>query len=186
MVLFIAKIFPSIDILSVNGGPVYFQQLIGELYFTAQVLSIEMDLWLWSYGVRNYALPHHRTLSIYYWLISSADFGVLASSEDRSDLILTSSSSEANFKICLLCPIMNRPHIFFAKNLILIIILLERMHVVGFQIIFLFPRSFLLDYQVFFFFFLTFFSWYSYLFYSTTTIKTRDSLWKDDDDDHYY
>ncbi|CAL9056003.1 uncharacterized protein LOC135676749 [Musa acuminata AAA Group] len=34
--------------------------------FKKQVLSIEMDLWLWSYGVRNSALPHHRTLSIYY------------------------------------------------------------------------------------------------------------------------
>ncbi|WOL12642.1 UPF0553 protein-like [Canna indica] len=34
--------------------------------FGKQVLSVEMDLWLWSRGVQNSALPHHRTLSIYY------------------------------------------------------------------------------------------------------------------------
>ncbi|KAJ1697476.1 hypothetical protein LUZ63_005988 [Rhynchospora breviuscula] len=34
--------------------------------FGKQVLSIEIDLWLWSYGVRIPTLPHHRTLSIYY------------------------------------------------------------------------------------------------------------------------
>ncbi|KAJ6419772.1 hypothetical protein OIU84_029816 [Salix udensis] len=31
-----------------------------------QVLSVELDLWLWAYGVQNPSLPHHRTLSIYY------------------------------------------------------------------------------------------------------------------------
>ncbi|XP_020083423.1 UPF0553 protein-like isoform X1 [Ananas comosus] len=34
--------------------------------FGKQVLSIEIDLWLWSCGVQNASLPHHRTLSIYY------------------------------------------------------------------------------------------------------------------------
>ena len=32
-----------------------------------QLLSIDIDLWLWSCGVQNMALSHHRTLSIYYW-----------------------------------------------------------------------------------------------------------------------
>ncbi|KAL9229829.1 hypothetical protein vseg_005255 [Gypsophila vaccaria] len=31
-----------------------------------QVLSLELDLWLWSYGVQLASLPFHRTLSIYY------------------------------------------------------------------------------------------------------------------------
>lgn len=31
-----------------------------------QVLSVELDLWLWASGVRCSSLPHHRTLSIYY------------------------------------------------------------------------------------------------------------------------
>ncbi|KAI5581908.1 hypothetical protein POPTR_007G053900v4 [Populus trichocarpa] len=31
-----------------------------------QVLSVELDLWLWAYGVQNPSLPYHRTLSIYY------------------------------------------------------------------------------------------------------------------------
>lgn len=31
-----------------------------------QVLSVELDLWLWSVGVQCPALQHHRTLSIYY------------------------------------------------------------------------------------------------------------------------
>ncbi|KAM1091365.1 hypothetical protein FF1_018858 [Malus domestica] len=31
-----------------------------------QVLSIELDLWLWSFGIQCPALQHHRTLSIYY------------------------------------------------------------------------------------------------------------------------
>ncbi|KAJ9177358.1 hypothetical protein P3X46_012585 [Hevea brasiliensis] len=31
-----------------------------------QVLSIELDLWLWAFGVRCPSLRHHRTLSIYY------------------------------------------------------------------------------------------------------------------------
>ncbi|OAY35541.1 hypothetical protein MANES_12G110400v8 [Manihot esculenta] len=31
-----------------------------------QVLSIELDLWLWAFGVRCPSLQHHRTLSIYY------------------------------------------------------------------------------------------------------------------------
>ncbi|XP_044469955.1 queuosine salvage protein-like [Mangifera indica] len=31
-----------------------------------QVLSVELDLWLWSVGVQCSALQHHRTLSIYY------------------------------------------------------------------------------------------------------------------------
>lgn len=31
-----------------------------------QVLSLELDFWLWSFGVRYTCLPHHRTLSIYY------------------------------------------------------------------------------------------------------------------------
>ncbi|XP_076945251.1 uncharacterized protein LOC143616256 [Bidens hawaiensis] len=31
-----------------------------------QVLSVELDLWLWAYGVSNPSLQHHRTLSIYY------------------------------------------------------------------------------------------------------------------------
>ncbi|KDP32059.1 hypothetical protein JCGZ_12520 [Jatropha curcas] len=31
-----------------------------------QVLSIELDLWLWAFGVRSTSLQHHRTLSIYY------------------------------------------------------------------------------------------------------------------------
>ncbi|KAJ3673058.1 hypothetical protein LUZ60_006432 [Juncus effusus] len=34
--------------------------------FGKQVLSIEIDLWLWSYGVRMPKLAYHRTLSIYY------------------------------------------------------------------------------------------------------------------------
>uniref|UniRef100_A0A7N0T5M1 Queuosine 5'-phosphate N-glycosylase/hydrolase n=1 Tax=Kalanchoe fedtschenkoi TaxID=63787 RepID=A0A7N0T5M1_KALFE len=31
-----------------------------------QVLSVDLDLWLWSYGIRIPGLQHHRTLSIYY------------------------------------------------------------------------------------------------------------------------
>ncbi|PPR80971.1 hypothetical protein GOBAR_AA39744 [Gossypium barbadense] len=31
-----------------------------------QVLSVELDLWLWSVGVQCPSLQHHRTLSIYY------------------------------------------------------------------------------------------------------------------------
>ncbi|CAN6562865.1 hypothetical protein ACFX13_028090 [Malus domestica] len=31
-----------------------------------KVLSIELDLWLWSFGIQCPALQHHRTLSIYY------------------------------------------------------------------------------------------------------------------------
>ncbi|XP_058080818.1 uncharacterized protein LOC131228985 [Magnolia sinica] len=31
-----------------------------------QVLSVELDLWLWSVGVQCPSLPHHRTLSTYY------------------------------------------------------------------------------------------------------------------------
>ncbi|XP_074270454.1 uncharacterized protein LOC141594181 [Silene latifolia] len=31
-----------------------------------QVLSVELDLWLWSYGIQLTSLPYHRTLSIYY------------------------------------------------------------------------------------------------------------------------
>ncbi|KAG9440486.1 hypothetical protein H6P81_020651 [Aristolochia fimbriata] len=31
-----------------------------------QVLSVELDLWLWAFGVQNQTLQHHRTLSIYY------------------------------------------------------------------------------------------------------------------------
>lgn len=34
--------------------------------FGKQVLSVELDLWLWSYGVQSPSLQHHRTLSIYY------------------------------------------------------------------------------------------------------------------------
>ncbi|XP_072992525.1 uncharacterized protein [Typha latifolia] len=34
--------------------------------FGKQVLSIEIDLWLWSFGVQNSSLPYHRTLSVYY------------------------------------------------------------------------------------------------------------------------
>ncbi|KVH92446.1 Protein of unknown function DUF2419 [Cynara cardunculus var. scolymus] len=30
------------------------------------VLSVELDLWLWAFGVSNPSLQHHRTLSIYY------------------------------------------------------------------------------------------------------------------------
>lgn len=37
------------------------------LYLSWQLLSIDIDLWLWSVGVQNIALSHHRTLSIYYW-----------------------------------------------------------------------------------------------------------------------
>ncbi|XP_008787167.1 queuosine salvage protein-like [Phoenix dactylifera] len=37
-----------------------------ESKFRKQVLSVEMDLWLWSYGVQKPSLRHHRTLSIYY------------------------------------------------------------------------------------------------------------------------
>ncbi|XP_008800649.1 queuosine salvage protein-like isoform X2 [Phoenix dactylifera] len=37
-----------------------------ESKFRKQVLSVEMDLWLWSCGVQNPSLQHHRTLSIYY------------------------------------------------------------------------------------------------------------------------
>uniref|UniRef100_A0A1D1Y157 Queuosine 5'-phosphate N-glycosylase/hydrolase n=1 Tax=Anthurium amnicola TaxID=1678845 RepID=A0A1D1Y157_9ARAE len=37
-----------------------------ELKFGKQVLSIEIDLWLWSFGVQSPSLMHHRTLSIYY------------------------------------------------------------------------------------------------------------------------
>ncbi|POO00731.1 putative Queuosine, Q, salvage protein family [Trema orientale] len=31
-----------------------------------QVLSVELDLWLWSFGIQFPSLKHHRTLSIYY------------------------------------------------------------------------------------------------------------------------
>ncbi|KAL5556815.1 hypothetical protein UlMin_039051 [Ulmus minor] len=31
-----------------------------------QVLSVELDLWLWSFGIQVPSLKHHRTLSIYY------------------------------------------------------------------------------------------------------------------------
>ncbi|PIN08112.1 Cobyrinic acid a,c-diamide synthase [Handroanthus impetiginosus] len=31
-----------------------------------QVLSVELDLWLWAFGVQCRSLQHHRTLSIYY------------------------------------------------------------------------------------------------------------------------
>ncbi|XP_068344097.1 uncharacterized protein [Pyrus communis] len=31
-----------------------------------KVLSIELDLWLWSFGIQCPGLQHHRTLSIYY------------------------------------------------------------------------------------------------------------------------
>ncbi|GLJ12920.1 hypothetical protein SUGI_0200560 [Cryptomeria japonica] len=31
-----------------------------------KVLSVQLDLWLWSCGVKLSSLPHHRTLSIYY------------------------------------------------------------------------------------------------------------------------
>ncbi|XP_011099359.1 UPF0553 protein isoform X2 [Sesamum indicum] len=31
-----------------------------------QVLSVELDLWLWAFGVQCASLQHHRTLSIYY------------------------------------------------------------------------------------------------------------------------
>ncbi|XP_057501612.1 uncharacterized protein LOC130785444 [Actinidia eriantha] len=34
--------------------------------FGKQVLSVELDLWLWSIGVQCPSLQHHRTLSIYY------------------------------------------------------------------------------------------------------------------------
>ncbi|KAI3972726.1 hypothetical protein MKX01_019384 [Papaver californicum] len=31
-----------------------------------QVLSVELDLWLWAYGIQFPSLQHHRTHSIYY------------------------------------------------------------------------------------------------------------------------
>ncbi|CAM8989392.1 unnamed protein product [Rhodiola kirilowii] len=31
-----------------------------------QVLSVDLDLWLWSFGIQIPTLQHHRTLSIYY------------------------------------------------------------------------------------------------------------------------
>ncbi|EPS61718.1 hypothetical protein M569_13076 [Genlisea aurea] len=31
-----------------------------------QYLSVELDLWLWAYGVKCPSLQHHRTLSMYY------------------------------------------------------------------------------------------------------------------------
>lgn len=31
-----------------------------------QVLSVDLDLWLWSFGIQCSSLQHHRTLSIYY------------------------------------------------------------------------------------------------------------------------
>ncbi|KAK3416532.1 hypothetical protein EUGRSUZ_H02297 [Eucalyptus grandis] len=31
-----------------------------------QVLSVELDLWLWSCGIQSPSLRHHRTLSMYY------------------------------------------------------------------------------------------------------------------------
>ncbi|XP_073122323.1 uncharacterized protein [Henckelia pumila] len=31
-----------------------------------QVLSVELDLWLWAFGIQCFSLQHHRTLSIYY------------------------------------------------------------------------------------------------------------------------
>ncbi|KAM0937770.1 putative queuosine salvage protein family [Dioscorea sansibarensis] len=37
-----------------------------ERKFGKQVLSVEIDLWLWATGVQNPSLKHHRTLSIYY------------------------------------------------------------------------------------------------------------------------
>ncbi|XP_078436935.1 uncharacterized protein LOC144707605 [Wolffia australiana] len=37
-----------------------------QLKFRMKVLSVDLDLWLWSSGVQNPYLPHHRTLSIYY------------------------------------------------------------------------------------------------------------------------
>lgn len=42
------------------------------LCFCWQLLSIDIDLWLWSVGVQNMALSHHRTLSIYYWGYASS------------------------------------------------------------------------------------------------------------------
>lgn len=36
--------------------------------FPFQVLSVELDLWLWAFGIKCPSLQHHRTLSIYYWL----------------------------------------------------------------------------------------------------------------------
>lgn len=37
-----------------------------ETKFGKKVLSIDLDLWLWSFGVQDQSLQHHRTLSIYY------------------------------------------------------------------------------------------------------------------------
>ncbi|KAK6923973.1 Queuosine salvage protein family [Dillenia turbinata] len=31
-----------------------------------KVLSVELDLWLWSFGIQCHSLQHHRTLSVYY------------------------------------------------------------------------------------------------------------------------
>ncbi|CAI9111292.1 OLC1v1011480C1 [Oldenlandia corymbosa var. corymbosa] len=41
------------------------RELLNKTY-GKQVLSLELDLWLWSVGTRCPTLRHHRTLSIYY------------------------------------------------------------------------------------------------------------------------
>ncbi|XP_010277071.1 PREDICTED: UPF0553 protein-like [Nelumbo nucifera] len=37
-----------------------------KIKYGKQVLSVELDLWLWSFGIKCPSLQHHRTLSIYY------------------------------------------------------------------------------------------------------------------------
>ncbi|XP_056696900.1 uncharacterized protein [Spinacia oleracea] len=37
-----------------------------QIKYGKQVSSVELDLWLWSYGIQLPSLAHHRTLSIYY------------------------------------------------------------------------------------------------------------------------
>lgn len=51
--------------------------------FPFQVLSVELDLWLWAFGIKCPSLQHHRTLSIYYWLqeLSSISIAVLHSND---------------------------------------------------------------------------------------------------------
>ncbi|KAM7262625.1 hypothetical protein ACFE04_000308 [Oxalis oulophora] len=43
-----------------------FQTLTLDAKTRVTVLSVELDLWLWSVGVQGPSIEHHRTLSIYY------------------------------------------------------------------------------------------------------------------------
>lgn len=70
--------FPIFQYLCSN-----FISLKCDIRFTFQVLSVELDLWLWASGIQCPSLQHHRTLSIYYWLqnFSSISIAVLRSND---------------------------------------------------------------------------------------------------------